>query len=573
MLLSTQPIDLTLNTFHDSFLVAGVEDPDLFHVIVKPNFYRDSLQLMKISDKVRRISSGITEASVVMATSTNKGVLIRLGFLPSIIQEAKESDILIAIRAQNKDSLNQAIQKANEMLESPEKIPAGDDVTSKLMDLDSALSAMPDSNLVLLSIPGEYVKDISLKLIDHRIHQQIFSDHVPIEDELEIKEKAVKNNVLILGPGAGTSIINGKGIGFSNAVKQGPVGIVAAAGTGLQEVITLLDHSGIGVKHGLGVGGSDPKEKIGGLMMMECIKVLEEDPDIQVIGIISKPPSPSVQAKIINYITQHGKKKYVLAFIGGQIETDHTGGTIIQVGSLASAALAVAKHIGKQEFMTARSETRISPEELSRGLEKEWARLNENQKYIRALYTGGTFTYEAQVILGEMLPAPIYSNAPILNIKEMPNSLASEANSIVDLGEEEFTEGRPHPMIDPTIRKLRILEEAKDPQVGVLLMDFVLGFGSHPDPVGAVLREIREAKEIAAKDGRYISVISHVCGAMGDAQGYDDSVNKLRSAGSIVLPTNAIAAVGAALVVLRGKVDLEKIYSKYLTIGGDLQNG
>ncbi|MGI0012061.1 MAG: hypothetical protein ACREBU_01260 [Nitrososphaera sp.] len=528
---------------------------------------------MKISDKVRHISSGITEASVVMATSTNKGVLIRLGFQPSIIEEAKESDILIAVRAQDKDSLDQAIQKANEMLESPEKITAGEEVTSKLKDLDSALIAMPDSNLVLLSIPGEYVKDISIKLIEHRIHQQIFSDHVPIEDELEIKEKAVKNNVLILGPGAGTSIINGKGIGFSNTVKQGPVGIVAAAGTGLQEVITLLDHCAIGVKHGLGVGGSDPKEKIGGLMMMECIKVLEEDPEIQVIGIISKPPSLSVQEKIINYISQRGKKKYVLAFIGGQVQTDRTGGRIIQVGSLASAALAVAKHIGQQEFKTARFETRISPEDLSRGLEKEWARLQENQKYIRALYTGGTFTYEAQVILGGILPGPIYSNAPILNIKEMPSSLTSEANSIVDLGEEEFTEGRAHPMIDPTIRKLRILEEAKDPEVGVLLMDFVLGFGSHPDPVGAVLREIKEAKEIAAKDGRYLSVISHVCGSMGDSQGYDGSVSKLRSAGSVVLPTNAIAAVAAALVALRGKVDLEKIYSQYLTIGGDLQDG
>ncbi|MGH9879271.1 MAG: hypothetical protein ACRD5H_16700, partial [Nitrososphaerales archaeon] len=153
-----------------------MEEPDLFHVMVKPNFYRDSLQLMKISDKVRHISSGITEASVVMATSTNKGVLIRLGFQPSIIEEAKESDILIAVRAQDKDSLDQAIQKANEMLESPEKITAGEEVTSKLKDLDSALIAMPDSNLVLLSIPGEYVKDISIKLIEHRIHQQIFSD-------------------------------------------------------------------------------------------------------------------------------------------------------------------------------------------------------------------------------------------------------------------------------------------------------------------------------------------------------------------------------------------------------------
>ena len=539
--------------------------------MIKPNFYRDSLQLMKISDKVRRISSGISEASVIMATSTNKGILIRLGFPPSVIQEAKESDIIIAVRAQDQDSLNLAIQKANEMLESPEKISAGKEEQSKLPDLDSALNMMPDANLVLLSIPGEHVRDISLKLIERRIHQQIFSDHVSIEDELEIKQQAVKNGVLILGPGSGTSIINGKGIGFSNAVKEGPIGVVAAAGTGLQEVITLLDHCGIGVKHGLGVGGSDPKEKIGGLMMLECIRLLEKDPDIEVIGIVSKPPSPSIQEKIIEYISKNAKKKYVLAFIGGrQLQLDLTGGRIIQVGSLASAVLALATHVGKEQFMKARAETRISQKDLLNMLEKEWIKLRDGQKYIRALYTGGTFTYEAQVILSGILPGPMYSNAPILDIKEMASSLTSEANSIVDLGEEEFTQGRPHPMIDPTIRKLRILEEAKDPEVGVLLMDFVLGYGSHPDPVGAALREIKEAKEIAAKDGRYLSVISHVCGATGDPQGYENSINKLQSVGSVVLPTNAIAAVGAALVALRGKVDLEKIYSQYLTLGGEL---
>ena len=152
----------------------------------------------------------------------------------------------------------------------------------------------------------------------------------------------------------------------------------------------------------------------------------------------------------------------------------------------------------------------------------------------------------------------------------MTSSLTSEANSIVDLGEEEFTQGRAHPMIDPTIRKLRILEEAKDPEVAVLLMDFVLGYGSHSDPVGAALREIKEAKELAAKDGRYLSVISHICGTTGDPQGYDSSMTKLRSAGSLVLPTNAIAVVGAALVANRGKVVLGKIYSQYLTIRGEL---
>ena len=169
---------------------------------------------MKISDKVRRISSAIIEASVIMATSTNKGILIRLGFPPSVIEEATESDIIIAVRAQDQDSLDLAIHKANEMLESPEKISAGNEEKSRLTDLDSALNMMPDANLVLLSIPGEHVKDISLKLIEQGIHQQIFSDHVPIEDELEIKQMAVKSGVLILGQDLVLQSLTGKASGF-----------------------------------------------------------------------------------------------------------------------------------------------------------------------------------------------------------------------------------------------------------------------------------------------------------------------------------------------------------------------
>lgn len=372
-----------------------------------------------------------------------------------------------------------------------------------------------------------------------------------------------------MGPGAGTSIINGKGIGFSNAVRAGPVGIVAAAGTGLQEIITLLDHCGIGVKHGLGVGGNDPKDKIGGLMMLECIKLLEKDPDIDVVGIVSKPPSPSVQDRIIGYITKEARKKYVLAFIGGAgNEKSAPGGRIVQVSTLASAALAVAQQLGSEHYSRAVAETYVSPADLVSLLKGEWDRLRPGQKFIRALYTGGTFTYEAEVIIGSILTEAIYSNAPILKIKQLDDSFKSQEHTIVDLGEEEFTQGRPHPMIDPTIRKFRLAEEAGDLGVAVILMDFVLGYGSHPDPVGAVLGEIKEAKNAAEKAGRHLCIICHVCGAEDDPQGYRQSIDRLKSAGCVVLPTNALAAVAAAAVARRGDVDIDRIYSQYLAAGG-----
>ena len=544
----------------------------LFRVLIKPNFYRDSLQLMKISDRVRHISTDVLEASVIMATQTNKDILIRLGFRPSEVELAGESDVLIAVRAHDQKSIDSAFAEANRLLESPESLSGGGGAAKKAADLDSALTAMPDANLILISVPGEFVKGLSLKLTSLGIHQQIFSDHVAVEDEFEIKSEAAKKGVLILGPGAGTSIINGRGIGFSNVIETGPVGIVAAAGTGLQEVTALLDHCNIGVMHGLGVGGNDPRDKIGGLMMLESLKLLEQIEGLDVIGIVSKPPSPSVHEKIISYVNNKSRKKYVLAFIGGKRTNTGQGsvGTsrVVQVSTLASSVLAIARHLGGRLFSEAVRETFVPARDLLARLEGEWNKLGSGQKYIRALYTGGTFTYEAQVILNDMLKDEIFSNAPILNVKQLADSFKSEAHSIVDLGEEEFTSGRPHPMIDPTIRKFRILEEAKDHSVAVLLMDFVLGYGSHADPVGAALNEIKQARELAEKDGRHLCIVSHVCGSRNDPQGYGHSVERLESAGAIVLPTNALAAVASATVALRGNIDLERIYSQYLTLEG-----
>ena len=605
MLVSLELIDLYLNTKLIPSFMNTLQKEDVSHVVIKQNFYRDSLQLMKISEKLRQ-SSGVSEASIVMATETNKGVLIRLGFSTSLIEQANESDMIIAVRAKDQQSIDLASEQIGKLFESPEEEEGRLDSRDheKTTDIDLALRKMPGTNLVLLSIPGEYVKDISYKLIEQGIHQQIFSDHVAVEDELKIKKQAVTKGVLILGPGAGTSIINGKGIGFSNTISVGPVGIVAAAGTGLQEVACLLDQCEIGVKHGLGVGGNDPKDKIGGIMMLECLKILEKDDDIKVIAVISKPPSSSVEQKIMEYLTGNGTKKYVLAFIGGQlttagkrqqeqrrqsqgenfhsetsssVNTISSGDTtadrqtgIIKVNSLTSCVLAIANALGNKHLQRAISQLYTQPEELMNLLQREWSKLQSNQKYIRGLYTGGTFTYEAQVILRDIIDIEqIHSNAPIEQIRKLQDSFKSEKHSIIDLGEEEFTKGRPHPMIDPTIRKLRILEEVKDPEVGVVLLDFVLGYGSNPDPVGAIIDELQMAKEIAYREGRYLPVITHVCGTKNDTQGYERSISKLHSVGCVVMPTNVLAVIASALIAQKGQIELENIYSRYI----ELPNG
>lgn len=540
-----------------------MQSHDIFHVLVKSNYYRDSLNLLKISDIMKRSSSGIVEAVVIMGTKTNKAVLVKLGFPSTKINQATESDLIIAIEAVDKGSVDSALRKVEELLHSDGSSDTSNLVSENPTDLDSALVSMSNANLALISIPGEYVKDLSIKLSNEGIHQQIFSDHVPLDDELTIKEYAAKKGVLVLGPGAGTSIINGKGIGFSNVLRRGPVGIIAAAGTGLQEVSSLLDQCDIGVAYGLGVGANDPKEKIGGLMMLEALKVLEELPDIEIMTIVSKPPSPRAKKQIIDYIVKHGKKKYVLAFLGGGHDDslpNSTKSKIVQVTTLASAVFAVAGLTSNELYKQSLVRLRIEPEILQRSVAKEWKGFGQQQKYIRALYTGGTFAYETQVILNGILK-DLFSNAPTGRTKKLPQSSKSKKHSILDLGEEEFTQGRPHPMIDPTIRRLRLVEESQDPEVGVVMMDFVLGYGSNPDPVGAVLKEIGQVKATARKSGRYLSIVTHVCGTKRDPQGYDESVRKLENAGALVFPTNALAAIASAQIIARGKLNLDRIYS------------
>jgi len=557
------------------------------NVLVKHNYYRDSLELLRLSDEIKRYP-GIMEASLVMGTKTNKDILIKLGFPINQIAKAESSDMIIALRAKDDGLLLATVPKIEAILRGTggeRTIELDHSSPNERYDLESVLGSVKDINIALISVPGEYVKDLAFKLIDEGIHQQIFSDHVPMDDELQIKRYAVKNHVLILGPGAGTSIINGNGIGFSNAVTAGPVAIVAAAGTGLQEVSTLLDHCGIGVRHGLGVGGNDPKANIGGLMMSEALKLLDDCEGIDVINIVSKPPSASVQQKIINHATKHGKKKYVMTFIGGSEPSKNIEGEktrrakrltnqskkITISNTLTSSVLATAKHIANMNS----SELSVDPiyvpiEDLKRLVMTERKKITNEQKYLRALYTGGTFAYETQVILNGLAIGPLYSNAPLIKAQLLQDPMKSFKNSIIDLGEEEFTKGRAHPMIDPTIRKLRIVEEASYDDVAVMVLDFVLGYGSNSDPVGSIIDEIKKAKLMAAKAKRHLSVIAHVCGTRRDPQGYDRSLTRLKNAGVPVLPTNAFAAIAAASIIAKGHIDFQKAYSRFI---GEIPGG
>lgn len=531
--------------------------------IVKTNFYRDSLQLMQLSEEVKKID-GVVDAALVMGTYTNKEILEKLNLLTDEGRAATANDLILAIRAKDESLLPKIVSMIEDMLMRPSTIlqPTMD---KTYFTIETALEAMPDINLAVVSIPGQYVKEVVFKLLEKGIHVHLFSDHVPIEDEVELKRYASERGLLVLGPGAGTSIINGKAIAFANKVKRGSIGIVAAAGTGLQEVSVLLDKAGLGISQGLGVGGNDVKESVGGIMTIDCIKSLEADEETKAIMIVSKPPDDLILKKIIKYIEEETRKPFILCFLGTKKYNPpkRLANRINSLRSLHAAALGMIRLIDPEKYKSSRSSISLKLSELKKLCKTLSKNLKPSQKYVRALYTGGTLMYESLLIYNDLIGRNVYSNAPLDLRYKLVDPYKSYMNTVVDLGEEEFTAGRAHPMIDPTIRKLRLIEEAKDPEVAVITMDFVLGYGAHPDPVGAMQEAIIEAKRVAENDSREIVMMAHICGTDADPQNSSIQEGKLKSLGVTIFPTNALMAFASALVAKRCRISEERLRRAY----------
>jgi len=535
--------------------------------LVKKSFFRDSLQLMRLSEEVKRLP-GILDAAVLMATDTNKEILQKLGLLTSEGEKASKDDMILAVKAEDESDADEALKEIEDMLM---KVPtaAVPEAERICYSVDSALEAMPDANFAIVSVPGEYAKDVVMDLLKRDIQVHVFSDHVPIEDEVEMKRFASERGLLVLGPGAGTSIINGKAIAFANVVRRGSVGIVAAAGTGLQEVSVLLDRIGLGVSQALGIGGNDVKKEVGGIMAIDCIRALEADRKTKLIMVVAKPPDKEVMKKITKVITEETRKPFIICFqsLREYKPPKKLARRVKAVRGLHAAAIQAVKLLKTKAVQKAHKRISMRPRELRALAMKLAKKLKPSQKYIRALYTGGTLMYEAMLIYRELI-GNVYSNAPLSSRYKLPDPHRSFKHSVIDLGEEEFTAGRPHPMIDPTVRKLRLIEEAKDPSVAVILMDFMLGYGSHEDPAGAMVDSIEEAMKIAEEDGRNLIILGHVCGTRKDPQNLVEQERKLKKIGVQLFPSNALAVIASALIVKRGKVKADRLRKVYRSFVG-----
>lgn len=515
---------------------------------IKKGEYHESILLMRVSQKIEEME-GVIQASSIMATDTNKELLEDAGTLTEEVMDAGPNDLAIVVEAENEEIAEEAINRTEEIIEEESKRRA-EEPGKIYKSLETAVEEEADSNLVLISVPGEYAAGVAEEALEADKHVMIFSDGVSIEDEVRLKQMGKERDLLVMGPDCGTAIINGVGLGFANDVKRGSVGVVAAAGTGAQEVSSLLSE-GPGVSQTIGTGGRDLHDEVGGVTMLMGLQTLAEDPNTEIIVLVSKPPSPEVAERILNAASDVDKP-IVVNFLGGDPQVIQDAG-LIPAETLEDAAMkAMALQEGKEPESTRFSKDFDEVKEIAK---EEYEKLSSEQRYVRGLYSGGTYCSEALLIFQDSI-GDFYSNVPLKPELKLEDSNESKEHTIVDMGEDEFTAelDKPHPMIWHGLRQKRILSEASDPETAVILMDIVLGYGSDEDPGGALAPTIKEAKEIAEKDGRYLPVVISICGTPQDPQDLESQIEKFRDAGAIIMPTNAQAVRMAALIANRGSI-------------------
>jgi len=426
---------------------------------------------------------------------------------------------------------NDALAKAEEMLSRKKKPAAGGAAaTPAPRDIPSAVAALPGANLAMISIAGRYAAREARKAIENGLHVMLFSDNVSIEDEVALKQAAHKKGLIVMGPDCGTSIINGVPLAFANVVPRGPIGVVGASGTGTQEVTCIIANAGSGISQAIGTGGRDVKDAVGGISFLDAMQALADDPATKVLLLVAKPPHPGVLKKIYALIRKI--KKPVVALLIGE---DGTPSTLEQAALLAVAhargedpVQVIARLAKRDEALKAEAQQIVAKRKHLKG------------RYLRGLFSGGTFSAEAQVVLDGVL-RPIYSNAPLGYSQKLKNAWKPERNALVDLGEDEFTVGRAHPMIDFTLRNKMILDEAANPETSVILLDVVLGYGANLDPAAELVPVIKQA-------AKKVFVVAGVNGTDGDPQGLAKVVAALKAAGAHVQLTNVAACKLAGFI-------------------------
>jgi FdrA protein len=450
------------------------------HVELRRGAYADSVTLLQVSRAVQGVD-GVAAAQVAMATTLNVEVLIEMGF--EVPAEATPNDMVIAVRLAQGGSLDTALAGVEQALTESTRRESGPSEEAPPRTTAAALRRTPDA-IALVSVPGANAFVEAMDAVESGHDVMIFSDNVPVEQELALKQAAAEQGLLVMGPDCGTAVLGGLGLGFANVVQPGPVGLVAASGTGCQQVLALLDHAGVGVTHALGVGGRDLSAEVRGLATREALRRLDADAGVELVVLISKPPAPEVEAEIKDFAASLGTP-VELALLGA----GHP--------DLTEATEAVLRRLGREVPSWPVVGSAAAP---------------SGGRYLRGLFVGGTMASEARIIATGLL--------------------GPDGHTFVDFGDDAYTTGRAHPMIDPTLRLEHLARAAADPDTAVLLLDVVLGHGAEPDPAALLAPALAGVRP---------PVVVAVVGTAADPQGLDRQVRALADAGAEVHLSNARA--------------------------------
>lgn len=505
----------------------------MLHTIIKENSYQDSIVLMLLTNKLNTLE-GVENVSVMMGTPANKDIFKTGGLYTDELEAASSNDMAIVLDIENSSLVEQVLTEIDAFLEEQTK-GGGDNANEEVVKTwDKAFDLGKDAGVAVFSIPGAHAALEIEKALDEGKHVFCFSDNISIEDERRLKEQAHDAGLLLMGPDCGTGIINGIPVAFTNAIRKGKIGVVGASGTGIQEVTTLIHKLGGGVTNAIGTGGRDLKAEIGGITLKDSIVTLEKDTNTEVIVVISKPPAPEVRDEVLGLLRSLSKPA-VTIFLGEK-PVNHEE-NLYHAYTLEEAA-EIAVQLLKKEPVVPIKETLLIPENT----------FSSQQKFVKGLYSGGTLAYEAAMLLEEGLGLAENPATPAGFI------LKDEGHEIIDLGDDIYTQGKPHPMIDPTKRKEMLETAGKDAETAIILLDIVLGYGSHQNMAQELAPTIKSIKETAKAEGRDLVVIATIVGTDEDPQNIHEQTAIMEQAGTILCDSNA-QAVRLALGILGHSLD------------------
>ena len=483
------------------------------HVEVRSGAYADSVTLLQVSRSVAT-EPDVDAAMVAMATPLNLDLLAGMGFQ---LPEAGPNDMVVAIRIAPGGDLAVALAAVDKALAEARRTPDAGAVDISPPRTTASALRDSDATLALISVPGPHAFVEAMDALAAGRDVMVFSDNVPLDQEVRLKTAAAERELLVMGPDCGTAVVDGLGLGFANAVRPGPVGVVSASGTGCQHVLSLLDAAGVGITAALGVGGRDLSESVGGSSTRQALRRLDTDPATELIVVVSKPPAPGIAAGLRRFASELSTPVELLLL--GRGDPDLTAGTERVLAALDRSA----------STWPTWGERAASP----------------RKGYLRGLFGGGTLCDEAMVMATEAL-GPVRSNIPLDPDLGLDASLSARAHLMIDFGDDTLTTGRAHPMIDSTLRLEHLARLAADPDTAVLLLDVVLGHGAHPDPAADLGPAIRSAVEDD------VPVVVALIGTAADPQGVEGQGTALASAGAEVFASNAEATRRAVALVAEG---------------------